>query len=100
MMLHVRPRWLRQPDAVPAAANQLGASHPSSHATHAAGSSTAQTPTLEDLWHVQAPEPQVGCRCRLLPVCHGTPMEPAGGLSCMELYVNLWLQPSLFVCRR
>ena len=58
-MLHVRPRWLRQPDAVPAAADQLSASNPSSPATHAAGPVTAQTPALEDLWHVQAPEPQV-----------------------------------------
>jgi hypothetical protein len=58
-MLHVRPRWLRQPDGVPAAANQPSASHPNSQATHAAGFSTAQTPALKDLWHVQAPEPQV-----------------------------------------
>lgn len=54
-MLHVRPRWLRLPDAAAAAAGRLS----SNAAAAPARSSDAQAAALEDLWHVQTPEPQV-----------------------------------------
>jgi hypothetical protein len=74
-MLHVRPRWLRLQYAASAAAARLTANRLSTGVAGAAGSTDAQIPTLEDLWHVQTPEPQVCCWINTTQCTHALRQE-------------------------